>query len=65
MPGYCNQNGAIYEATVATDDDVVESYVGLAKNCKKRFIKHKATLASRSPDVPPFLGMSGKQKMKE
>ena len=25
MPGQCNQNGAIYEATVATDNGVVES----------------------------------------
>ena len=50
MSGQCNQNGAIYEATVATDNGVVESYVGLAKNFKKRFSKHKATLASRSAD---------------
>ena len=32
------------------DDGVVESYVGLAKNFKKRFSKHKANLASRSAD---------------
>ena len=50
MPGECNQNGAIYEATVATDDGKVESYVGLAKNFKKRYSKHKATLTSRTAD---------------
>ena len=50
MPGECNQNGAVYEATVATDDGKVESYVGLAKNFKKRYSKHKATLTSRTAD---------------
>ena len=50
VPGACNQDGAIYEATVKTDDSRVESYVGLAKNFKKRFPKHKSTLADRNAD---------------
>ena len=50
MPGRCNQNGAVYEATVRTDDGRVESYVGLAKNFKKRYSKHKATLEKRNPE---------------
>ena len=33
----CNQNGAIYEAVVTTNDGKRESYVGLAKNFKTRF----------------------------
>ena len=33
-----------------TDDGAVESYVGLAKNFKKRYSKHKATLAGRNAD---------------
>ena len=36
IPGACNQDGAIYEAKVATNDGRVESYVGLAKNFKKK-----------------------------
>ena len=35
VPGACNQDGAIYEAQVKTDDGKVESYVGLAKNLYK------------------------------
>ena len=50
VPGACNTNGVIYEAIVKTDDGEVESYVGLAKNFKKRYSKHKATLAGRNAD---------------
>jgi hypothetical protein len=50
VPGACNTNGVIYEAKVKTDDGKVESYVGLAKNFKKRYSKHKATLAGRNAD---------------
>ena len=50
VPGACNQDGAIYEATVKTDDSRIESYVGLAKNFKRRFPKHKSTLANRNAD---------------
>ena len=32
ISGACNQDGAIYEAVVTTDDGRKESYVGLAKN---------------------------------
>ena len=35
LTGACNQDGAIYEATVKTDDNRVESYVGSAKNSKE------------------------------
>ena len=50
IPGACNQDGAIYEAKVATNDGRVESYVGLAKNFKKRWPKHKKTLKDRDAD---------------
>ena len=35
MPGACNQDGAIYEATVKTNDSRVDSYVVLAKKIQK------------------------------
>ena len=44
MPGECNQDGAVYQTTVATNKGGVETYVGLAKNFKKRYGKHKACL---------------------
>ena len=50
VPGSCNQDGAVYEATVSTLDGVVESYVGLAKNFKKRWPKHKTTLKDRNAE---------------
>ena len=50
MPGACNQDGAIYEAIVSTKDGRRESYVGLAKNFKKRYSKHKRTLKDRRVD---------------
>ena len=50
MPGACNQNGAVYQVVVATNDGKEESYVGLSKNFKKRFLKHRTTLNSRGAD---------------
>ena len=44
MPGECNTNGVVYQATVKMDNGQVETYVGLAKNFKKRYGKHKKTL---------------------
>ena len=50
MPGACNQDGEVYEATVSTTDGRVESYVDLARNFKKRWPKHKTTLGDRNAD---------------
>ena len=50
VPGGCNQDGAVYQTTVATNDGRVESYVGLAKNFKKRFRKHRTTLTDRDAE---------------
>ena len=44
MPGECNTNGVVYQATVKMDNGQVETYVGLAKKFKKRYGKHKKTL---------------------
>lgn len=46
VPGECNQNGDIYQETVSTNDGQVESYVGLARYFKKRYIKPRATLTN-------------------
>ena len=40
----------IYEATVATNNERVESSVGLAKQFKKRYPKHKTTISDRHAD---------------
>ena len=37
VPGKCNQNGVVYQATVTSATGRVETYVGLAKNFKKRY----------------------------
>ena len=50
MPGACNQDGAVYETKVSTSDGRVESYVGLAKNFKKRWRKHKTNLDDTDSD---------------
>ena len=34
IPGACNQDGAVYEATVSTSDGQTESYVGLARTLR-------------------------------
>ena len=50
VPGACNENGVIYQAKVTTSDGKMESYVGLAKNFKKRYPKHKKALSDRNAD---------------
>jgi hypothetical protein len=41
VPGMCNNDGTVYQATVTSAGGGVETYVGLAKNFKKRYPKHK------------------------
>ena len=50
VPGACNQDGAVYQATVSTNDGRIEKYVGLAKNFKKRFRKHRTTIKNKHAD---------------
>ena len=44
VPGQCNQDGAIYQASVTSAGGGVETYIGLAKNFKRRYPKHKKTM---------------------
>ena len=50
MPGECTQRGVVYEAVVSTNDGNVESYVGLAKYFKSRYLKHRTTLRNEQAD---------------
>ena len=47
VPGECDSNGVIYQATVKSEGVKDEMYVGLAKNFKKRFAGHKSHLLKR------------------
>ena len=49
MPGKCNTNGVVYQATIASGTSE-ETYVGLAKNFKKRYRKHKTCLEDEGAD---------------
>ena len=50
IPGACNQEGVVYQATVTSDGGKnVQTYVGLAKKFKSRFSKHKASMETPSP----------------
>ena len=50
LPGACNQEGVIYQATVENSNGERETYVGLAENFKKRHYKHKASMERKNPD---------------
>ena len=50
VPGKCNQNGVIYQATVTSATGRAETYVGLAKNFKKRYPKHKKCILDESAE---------------
>ena len=50
IPGSCNQDGVVYQATVTSTGGNEECYIGLAKNFKNRFGKHKASMKKKSPE---------------
>ena len=50
LPGECNQQGVIYQATVENKVGEKETYVGLAANFKKRFYKHRKSMEVQSSD---------------
>ena len=50
LPGACNQDGVIYKATVTSSGGGQEHYVGLAKNFKKRYAKHKRSMKYKLPE---------------
>ena len=50
MPGKCNQDGVVYQATITSDGGRSENYVGLAKNFKKRSGTHKSNLKDENAE---------------
>ena len=50
LPGACNQEGVIYQATVKNDQGGLETYIGLAENFKKRHYKHKKSMKTKNPE---------------
>ena len=46
MPGACNTDGVVYQATVKNSLGGQATYVGLAQNFKDRFRKHRKNLGS-------------------
>ena len=50
IPGACNTDGAVYQATVKNNVGDEECYIGLANNFKKRYNKHKATIKVHKPE---------------
>ena len=49
VPGACDQRGVIYQATVTSDGGRnTQNYIGLAKNFKSRYSKHKTSLEKPS-----------------
>ena len=50
LPGACNQEGVIYQATVKNSKGEKETFVGLAEKFKKRHYKHKASMEVKNPD---------------
>ena len=55
IPGACNQEGVIYQATVTNSRGDQESYVGLAKNFKQRYSKHKSSMLKKSAETSTTL----------
>ena len=50
IPGGCNQDGVIYQATVSNNRGDSDTYIGLAKNFKKRYGKHLASMRVKNPN---------------
>ena len=50
IPGECNQKGVIYQTQVDIQNREPEFYIGLAKDFKTRWRKHRDTLKHREMD---------------
>ena len=50
IPGACNTNGVVYQATVRNNGGEEEYYIGLAQNFKTRFRTNRANLAEKKPE---------------
>ena len=50
IPGACNTDGVVYQATVKNNIGKKENYIGLAQNFKKRYSKHKTNLEKKKED---------------
>ena len=44
LPGACNQQGVIYQATVENKNGEKQTYIGLASKFKSRFYKHRQSM---------------------
>ena len=47
LPGACNQEGVVYQASVKNMRGEEETYIGLAKNFKKRYYGHTKTFKEK------------------
>ena len=50
LPGACNQEGVIYQATIKNSKGDQETYVGLAEKFKQRHYKHRKSMEVKNPD---------------
>ena len=50
LPGSCNQDGVVYQATVNNSVGNKKHYVGLAKKIKNRWRKHKDSMLKKNPE---------------
>ena len=48
LPGACNQSGTIYQAQVDIENHEPEFYIGLARDFKKRWYKHRDSLEDKN-----------------
>jgi hypothetical protein len=55
VPGKCNQNGVVYQATVESAGGRQDSYIGLAKFVKKKYPGHKKNLLDETAVGPTTL----------
>ena len=51
VPGACNQAGVVYQTTVTSNNgNSAKAYVGLAKDFKKRYRKHRDSMKTENPE---------------
>ena len=66
VPGQCNQDGAVYQATVTSATGRVETYIGLAKTLKEDGQNTKNVCWMKLQRVAhPYLNIIGRKKMQE
>ena len=55
LNGNCEIRNCVYQATVTFEDQDIETYVGVTKHFKQRFVGHRGDFRHQKTEIIPLL----------